>query len=340
MFSKKRCIFGGVLVLFFFGMLLGGFGCSSKNVEVNKKDVIRFADSGWDSLSFNNELARFIIEKGYGYKTDIVPGSTSTTLAGVAMGDIDIRMENWTNTYGDEYFKPLEKGDFVEVSVCFDDNAQGFYVPTYIIKGDQKRGIKPMAPDLKTVRDLEKYWELFKDPEDKSKGRIIGGPSTWSTEQILPVKIKNYDLSTNYNYFRPGSDTALATAITSAYKKGEPIVAYYWEPTWLIGKYDMTLLKEPVYSDEKWENGYMCEFPKVKVTIIVNKNLQKIAPDVVEFLQNFRLNCSLINGALAYMQDKNVSADKAAIWFLENHEEVWTKWISDDRVKKVKAELN
>jgi len=342
-FNKQKYLFLGFLALFIFGSLLTGVGCTKQDVSKEKhekvKETITFADSGWDSLSLNNEVAGFIIRNGFGYKTDIIPGSTTATLTGVANGDIDVRMENWKDTYGDEYFKPLENGDFIEVSVNFDDNIQGFYVPTFLIKGDPERGIKPLAPDLKKLADLPKYWELFKDPEDKSKGRIYGGPTTWSTEQILPVKVEYFGLSDTYNYFRPGSDIALAVAIASAVEKGKPIVAYYWEPTWLMGKYDMTLLEEPEYSKEKWENGYQCAFPAIDVTIIVNKELPEEAPEVVEFLSNYKTNSKLINEALAYMQDNNAEASEAAIWFLKKNEDIWTKWVSEDVAKKVKAAL-
>ena len=63
-------------------------------------------------------------------------------------------------------------------------------------------------------------------------------------DEILHKKYLHYGLDDNFIYFRPGSDAALATAITSAYDKGEPIAAYYWEPTWLLGMYDMVLLED------------------------------------------------------------------------------------------------
>ena len=38
-----------------------------------------------------------------------------------------------------------------------------------------------------------------------------------------------YGLDQYYNYFVSGSDAILNTAMTSAWDKQEPIVAYYWE---------------------------------------------------------------------------------------------------------------
>jgi glycine betaine/proline transport system substrate-binding protein len=328
-----------VLVL---SVTFAAVACTSESQQAGaeKKEPIVFADAGWDSLRFHNHVAGIIIKHGYGYEYDITPGSTPTTIAGLRNGDIDVYMEVWTDNIMDIYQPAVESGDIIELGVNFDDNAQGLYVPTYVIKGDPERGIEPMAPDLKSVSDLPRYWELFKDPEEPSKGRIVGSPAGWKVDEILVEKMKTYSLEANYNYLRPGSDTALAASIAGAYEKGEPWLGYYWEPTWIMGKYDMTLLEEPEYSKEKWNNGYACEFAPVRVTIAVHKDILEKAPEVVEFLKKYKTTSSLVNEALAYMQENEASAEDAAVWFLKEHEEIWTKWVSEEVAEKIKAELN
>jgi glycine betaine/proline transport system substrate-binding protein len=106
-----------------------------------------------------------------------------------------------------------------------------------------------------------------------------------------------------------------------------------------MGKYDMTLLQEPPYDKEKWENGYGTAFPKEPVVIAVHKSLQERAPEVVDFLKNYRTSAELINEALAYMQQNNADSDGAAKWFLKKHEEVWTRWVPKDVANKVKQSL-
>lgn len=304
----------------------------------NKKTLV-FADAGWDSIRFHNDVAAFIIEKGYGYKTDVIPGSTAATFTGFRNGDIDIYMEVWTENIMDLYKESLDKGEILEVSTNFDDNAQGLYVPTYVIKGDSARGIEPMAPDLKTVADLAKYKDVFKDPEDPGKGRIYGSPSGWEVDKILQEKVKTYGLDKTFNYFGPGSDSALGASIASAVEKGEPWVGYYWEPTWVIGKYNMTLLGDEPYSDEKWGNGYACEWPSQPVTVAVYKDMPETAPEVVEFLKNYKTSSKVTSEALAYMMENNVETKDAAMWFLKEYEDMWIKWVPAEVADKVKAEL-
>ncbi|MEA3453381.1 MAG: ABC transporter substrate-binding protein [Candidatus Caldatribacteriota bacterium] len=311
----------------------------SLTVSVSAKDKIVFADPGWDSVRFHNGVAQTIIEEGYGYPTDVISGSSPATLLGLKEGDIDLCMEEWTANWGDVYYDALEEGLIIEVSVNFDDNAQGLYVPTYMIKGDSTRGIEPMAPGLKTVKDLKNYWKIFKDEEDPSKGRIYSPPPGWEVQNIIKTKVKTYGLDKYYNCFSPGSDSALSAAIVGAYEKGEPIVAYYWEPTWVMGMLDMTLLEDEPYNEEKWNNGYACEFESADITIAVNKNLPERAPEVVEFLKNYHTTSAMANSALSYIMKNECDTREAAVWFLKTREDVWTKWVPEEIAEKVKEAI-
>jgi glycine betaine/proline transport system substrate-binding protein len=305
------------------------------------KDIIVFADPGWDSARFHNSIAQTIIEKGYGYPTEVIAGSTAATFLGLIEGDIDVYMEIWTANLGDTYYDPIKEGSIIETSINFNDNAQGIYVPTYMIKGDSERGIEAVTPDLKTVFELKNYWEILKDEEEPSKGRIYGSPPGWKIDQVLRLKMKTWGLEETYNYFSPGSDSALSAAIFAAYEKGEPVAAYYWEPTWIMGMLDMTLLEDTPYSEEKWteENGYACEFAPMDIAIAVNKDFPKRAPEIVEFLKNYHTNSAMASAALSYMRENECDSRDAAVWFLKTREDVWTKWVPEEIAEKIKGAI-
>ena len=316
-----------------------GNSAGDSDASADGKKTIIFADAGWESIQFHNDIAQFIMEEGYGYKTDILPGSTAATFQGFRQGDIDVYMEVWTDNLVDVYEEAIASGDVKEVSINFDDNAQGLYVPTYMIEGDPEKGIDPVAPDLKTVEDLKKYPELFKDQEQPEKGRIYGAPSGWNVDNIMQAKMETYGLGERYNYFAPGSDTGLSASIAGAVQKSEPWVGYYWEPTWVLGKYDMTLLEEIPYDEEIWDNGYGTTFPPMPVTVAVYKELEQEAPELVEFLSNYKTSSQLTSEALAFMQEEEVGTKEAAIWFFEQHEDLWTTWVPEEIAEKVKTAL-
>ena len=184
--------------------------------------------------------------------------------------------------------KRLKMRTIIKLSTNFDDNTQGLYVPTYVIEGDEERGIEAVAPDLKTVEDLAKYPELFEDPEDKSKGRIVGAPSSWVVSEHLADKIETYGLDETFNYLAPGSDSAIVASLVGAYSKGEPWVGYYWSPTWVTARYDLTLLEDHPYDEAMWNENKGTEFAPNDVVVAVHKDFVTQAEDVVEFLKNYK----------------------------------------------------
>ncbi len=306
--------------------------------EVNKETVI-FTDAGWDSIRFHNRVARIILEEGYGYPTEEIMASEQMSLVGLKEGDVNVYMEIWTGNIIDIYNEAVDSKAIIELGVNYDDNKQGLYVPTYVIKGDPERGIEPMAPDLKTVKDLAKYPKVFKDESEPIKGRIYGSIPGWTADEALQGKIKTYGLDEYYNYFQPGSAAALAASITKAYDSGAAWVGYYWEPTWVTGKYDMTLLEDEPYDIEKWNDGYASEFESQDLTIAVDKDFPERAPEVVEFLKQYKTNSDLNSQVLAYMQDNEVEVDEAAKWFLKEFEDLWSSWVPTEIAEKVKQSL-
>ncbi|MFD2208309.1 ABC transporter substrate-binding protein [Virgibacillus halophilus] len=328
-----------ITIFLFAAMLAVLAACGSDSASKDKIDKIVFADAGWDSIRVHNSIAQKIIEEGFGYKTDVTSGSTAATIQGLRRGDINVYMEIWTDNIKEVYDEAIKKGDIKKVSTNFDDNDQGLYVPTYVIKGDKDRGIKPMAPDLKTVADLKKYPDVFKDPEDSGRGRIINGPSGWEVEKAITEKFKTYGLDETMNNFIPGSDSAAVADLKKAYESGKPWVGYYWSPTWVTAKYDLTLLEEAPFDEKKWNKDKSTAFPPNDVVVAVNKDMEKQAPEVVAFLKKYETSNDLTEEALNYMKEKDASAEEAAVWWMKKHEDLWGSWVKDDVAKKVKDAL-
>ena len=322
-----------VLVLVLTISLIAGFsGCAKKSRE------IVFADVGWDSIKFHNAVAGLIAESAFGYAWREVPGSTPIMHEALKKGEVDVHMEEWTDNLA-TYDSDLAAGLFQDLGTNFGDNKQGFYVPRYVIEGDPERGIEPLAPDLKTVQDLKKYPHLFPDDENPSKGRIYGAIPGWEIDEIMHNKVKFYGLDKDYIYFRPGSDAALSAAFTSAYEKGKPTVGYYWEPTWLLGKYDMVLLQDNPYTDEASYSAGKTECPSVNVTVGVSNQFAKDVPEFCEFLKKYETSSALTSEALAHMQDTGDNYIDTAKWFLAEHSDLIDKWLSAEQAEQVKGAL-
>lgn len=294
-----------------------------------EKTALVFADVGWDSIQLNNALAGLVAEKVFGYTWIETPASTPIAHEALMQGDLDVHMEEWTDNLP-PYKADLAAGKFVELGVNFADNFQGFYIPRYLADAN---------PGLRSVQDLADYAHLFPDPENPGKARIYGGIPGWEITEIMEKKINVYGLSDKYNYIIPGSNPALDVVITSAWDKQEPLVTYYWEPTWLLGKYDFLLLEDTPYDAEKYQDGYgAC--PAVRVTVAVSNDFAASNPVYCEFLSKFKMPSALVSECLAYMQDSNSSHADAAKWLLsEKHPELVDDWLNPEQAEKLRAAL-
>jgi glycine betaine/proline transport system substrate-binding protein len=294
-------------------------GCQG---EEDKTETLVFGDLSWNSVQVHNRIAAFIIENGIGgYEIEYTAADTLVTINGVVQGDIDVDMESWHSNFRDVYDKGIASGDIVDLGKNMPDAPQGWWVPRYVIEGDDAP-----APDLDGVEDLNKYWELFKDPEDPSKGILYTGTAGWTATEISEGIFEEYGLGENFNQAAPGSGAALAATMVGAYEKGEPWVGYYWAPTAVLGRLDMVRLKGS-------------EFEPADVNIIVNKSVIERAPDVVEFLKKYATSVDTNNEFLAKMEEMDWDAEETAIWFLKEKEDLWTEWVSGDVAEKVKAAL-
>ena len=296
--------------------------------ETQEKQEIVFADVGWDSIKLNNAIAGLIAEEIFGYTWTEVPSSTPIAHEALMNSELDVHMEEWTDNIP-SYKPDLDDGKFKELGINFNDNYQGFYIPKYVAEE---------YPDLKTVKDLEKYPELFPDPEDSRKGIIYGGIPGWSITEIMEKKVSAYGLDDHYNYVTPGSQAAMDATITSAWDKQEPFVAYYWEPTWLMGKYDLVLLEDSPYDEETFPDG-IGACPAVTVTVAVNNDFAVSNPAYCAFLSKYHTSSKLISEGLAYMQDNNADHNTAAKWLLMQHPELLEEWLTPEQADTLSASL-
>lgn len=307
---------------------------------------ILFGGLDWDSNAFHTEVARIILERGYGCETDVLPGTSLPLLQGLARGDIDVLMEVWQDNVTIAWTEALESGLVVDLGVNFPDAVQGWYVPRYMIEGDPSRNLKAVAPDLKSVFDLPKYKHLFQDPEQPDKGRFYNCIAGWSCEVNNSNKLISYGLADSYTNFHPGTGAALAAAIASSFKQGTPLLTYYWGPTWVLGSYDLVKLEEPAYTAEAWQAfvanpqaAPAVAYPESKIVVGANSQFAASAPEVVRFLTDYETTSKMVSDALAYMQARPGStARDAAEYFISRYPKVWRKWVSPKIAAKVVQE--
>jgi ABC-type proline/glycine betaine transport system substrate-binding protein len=302
---------------------------------------IVFAGLDWNSAQLHNYIAGTILQAGFGCEFTDIPGSTIPMVQGLVRGDIDINMEIWFNSAPDLYHESVDSGDVIDLGLNMNALEMSFLVPRYVIEGDADRGIEAMAPDLKTVEDLKMYAEVFKDPEEPSKGRFYNCIIGWQCELINNDKMKTYGLEEHFTNFRPGAAPALAASLAGAYEKGEAWLGYYWGPTPLLGLYEMVPLEEPAWTQECWDGDGGCAFRPSIVNVAVSKGFaDEASEEMIAFLSGYEVDQMMVSAYLAHQSSTDAEWADVAREFLMNEAGVWTAWVSDEVASRVQAALD
>ena len=77
----------------------------------------------------------------------------------------------------------------------------------------------------------------------------------------------------------------------------------------------------------------------MNITICVSNDFYEKAPEFCEFLGRYRTSSALTAEALGYIEENNASMSDAAKWFLKQHDELLTQWLSEDKAELVRARL-
>lgn len=305
-----------------------------------------FAGLNWESGMFLTEVLRYVLEKGYDCRTDALPGNSVTMENALAQNDIQVFAEQWAGR-SPVWREAEEAGKVFAVGEPVKGASEGWWVPEYVVKGDPQRGIEPLAPELRKVSDLPRYKALFRDPEDPGKGRFYNCPTGWTCETVNSQKLKAYGLLDSYTNFRTGAGPALDAAIASAYRRGEPILFYYWSPTPLMGRFKLIQLEEPPFSEESWATLSDPRHPNpiggsslpAKISIGVSRDLHDRAPGLVGMFEQVAIPLPLLNQVLAEMgeQRRDVAEMRAA--FFRQQRAVWSHWVPGEVAARIDASL-
>ena len=288
---------------------------------------VKFAGLNWESGMLFTDLMQFVLEKGYDCKTDSLPGNSIAMENALSSNDIQVFAEEWVGR-SNVWVKAEKAGKVVGVGAPVVGAVEGWYVPRYVIEGDESRKIKASAPNLKSIADLAQYASVFKDQEEPTKGRFYNCPAGWTCELDNSAMLKDYGLENSYTNFRPGTGPALDAAVLSSYRRGEPILFYYWSPTPLLGSVDLVKLDEKPGVDKH-----------VDIKVGVSKTFSEQAPELVAVLEKVNLPIDLLNQNLARMSKERIDSATLAKLFLKEHPEVWHAWVDEDAAKKIEAAL-
>ena len=278
----------------------------------------------WASSAIVTHVATFLMSEGYGCDVTIVPSSTTPALASVAeTGEPDILTEIWTNGTP-VYDELVAEGRIVPVAdVIAEGGVQGWYIPTYLAEAH---------PELRTLQGILDNPELVGN-------RLHSCPEGWACRETTVSLAEAVGADgAGIELFQHGSGETLAASLAAAVEAGEPWLGYYWAPTGVLGKYDMTMVDLGPYDEETFfcNADPACEAVGVTaysvnpVKTVVTADFQAERPELAALLANVSFTTGQMNAALAWQEENLASAEEAAVWFLSTYPDVWQAWVSDE----------
>lgn len=293
------------------------------------KDTVRFSDLNWDSALLQNRIAAFIVEHGYGYPVELIPGDTVLLWEALTNGDSDITMEMWPAQQ--EWYNDLEDQSIIEfVGKSLAGGWEAWVIPQYV---------KDANPDLVSVTDLPAYADLFATADSGGKARFVTCIPGWACEQVNDAKFDAYGLRDSLAIISPGSGAALFADLQGALENGDPWLGYMWSPTVVAGRYDLYVLEEPEWTQACWDDDKGCSYPPPDVNVITHSSLGQRAPEIVEFLRKWDFNAATDSKVEAWMADNNATPEAGALYYLRNFRDAWSTFVPSDVLERVDAAL-
>lgn len=304
---------------------------------------VTIANMNWQSAEVLANVDKIILSEGYGCNAELVAGDTVPTLTSMTeKGEPDIAPEGWVDLQPELVKRGVEEKKLVSTGPALSDGAvQGWFIPKYIADAN---------PDIKTIADALKHPELFPAPEDSSKGAVFNGPQGWGGTLVTTQLFKAYEgEKAGFVLVDTGSAAGLDGSIAKAYERKEGWMGYYWAPTSILGKYDMVKLEYGVpYDEAEWKRCNTVadcpdpkpnEWPKDSVETLVTTGFAERAGPVMDYLKARSWSNDTVNKLLAWMTDNQATGEDGAKYFLENNEDIWTKWVSPEVAEKIKSSL-
>jgi len=334
----KKLIFSALFAL----------GITSFSVTANAAcGKIVMADMNWASANLMANVDKVILEAGYGCEIELIAGATMPTFTSMnEKGAPDVAAEQWANAVANPLAKAVEEG---RLHIANKAPITGLGEGWWVTPGTLKR-----HPELKTALDILDHPELFPYAEDPSKGAFVGCPAGWGCQLANANLFRAFEMEKKgWVLVDPGSAAGLDGSIAKAAEGDKNWFGYYWNPTSIIGKYNMQPVDFGVKfaGSENWDGCIVkpeqeCADPKPsawtksEVNTVVTDNFKKTAgKKAMKYLKKRTYPGDVMNAMLVYMADNQADGADTAIEFLKTQESVWKKWVPSSVAKKVKAAL-
>ncbi|MCE5388521.1 MAG: glycine betaine ABC transporter substrate-binding protein [Acidithiobacillus sp.] len=247
----------------------------------------------WQSSNITTHIAARIIQEYLHYPTRLISTDPGPMWAAVASGRADAMLTAWLPITQQVYWNKFKK-DVVDLGVVTKGTWVGLAVPKYV--------------PVNSIGDLEAHHAEFKN-------RIIGidagaGIMINTQKAIKAYGLKDMQLLTS-------STAAMEAQLKRAVERKDWVVVTAWKPLGIWAQFPLKELEDPkhIYG----VSGH--------IDVIINPELEKKAPRVVQFLRDFKLPLDDIQAMMDELNGGKTLSEVTSAWVKAHQKEIdsWTK---------------
>ncbi len=272
--------------------LLAFSGCSGGGAQ---KISVGRAQWNYDIIQ-SNIMVLALNEHGYDASAKDVY-DMGLMFAGVAEGSVDFYPDAWLPALQDSYLEGRQD------SITVGGDLWGTTMPlTWTIPGYTAEEY-----NITSIEDLKGKGDIF-------GGKIYGYEAgTGGSEKSLAA-LEAYGLSDEYEFI-PGSVPAMLAELKAKMQMNQAVMVVLWRPNPIFTTLDLQMLDDPL---DIFGTNY-CRY-------IANNDFVSNNPDIVHFLDNYRLELSDMEEMMVQNEGDGVSEEDLAQQWYNNHTDLIESW--------------
>ena len=279
-------------------------------------DGITIANPNWSSPQNQTAILSAILEEGYGYSVNLVPGDNVSTFTALTEGSIDIAPEVWVS----------------EITA----NENALYLGDGLLGAGLGLFIDKYTADLYGIDSID---DMF-DPAISQLFIEDGNPTfhlppeNWGdiSEKLF------YSMGLDSIYSLSRSFTQAEGNIQNYLDNNTPVFTFYFEPSG-VSKYmfridpgsdisQLDVLNSASVDDpiDDLHNLGVDGYPNGLVTVAVNKTFSEQNSEVTTFLENYDISSATLSELIDY--SRTHSWEETAQYYLTTNNE-WQAWVTN-----------
>lgn len=276
------------------------------------------AEMNWPSAEVVTALVARVLEAGFGCAVARVPTDTVSALEAAREGRApDIITEVWVNPEDGTLATLAEEGRFASVTdVLTPGGTEGWYVPAYLVR---------RHPELATLEGVRANPNLV-------GARLHSCPEGWACRDATRWRARSARLEeAGIAVIEHETGEDLAHSLVEAYLGKDPWFGYFWGPTVVLGRFEMTRVRLAPAGVE--------EFPIARVLTAIGSDFAAREPAAAAAIARMAIPTDTMSRLLAWRDARSAGPDAVATHFLRGYRDLWIGWVDDETRARIDADL-